>query len=458
MEQRVKVGATISYGFILFAFGLLYSMNMVFWAYFMTDIQKFPTVLMAKTISIASIVDIFAVVIVSVLLQKLYPRIKYGTWLLIGPIVVAICFALMFFPATGLSVTAKAFLYGGAYILQCWFQNIAFGAVNTMVPLMGKHPADRAAFSARKAIGTNTGRLLFGVITLPIILAINGGVKASPNGFFIVVILYGLVFVFANYTMYRYSRQADAELAANYVKDNRKPEPLSEMFRVFFTNRHLIGIIIGDIARILAQFITMGLVAYYFMNITKSMPMFAVFLTTVSVCGIVGSIVGEILGRKFDKRYVYAGGLGLFCLVYLINFFMMTQSAMTFIVIFDIGFFGMAIANSVSIALTSEATLYSELKNNKEVKGFLMTMAIIVPKVSQFISASVIGFGLAGIGYAAGKPMTPDQIVGFNQIFNLVPAAFLALGIIALLTLNKLSTAKVNEIQEMIKAKQQSAK
>ncbi|UWG98419.1 MFS transporter [Dehalobacter sp. DCM] len=447
MEQRVKTGATISYGLILFAWGLLFSMNTAFWAYFMTDIQKMPTILMAKTLLVANVVDFCMVIVASILLQKLYPKVKYSTWLLVGPIVVAVGFAVMFAPVGDISVTAKAILFGGAYCIQAGFQNIAFGAVNTMVPLMGKHPLDRAAFSARKAVGTNAGKLVYGVITVPMIMAINGGVKASANGYFAIVILYGIVFIAANYLMYRYSREADIALASEYIKSDKKSEPLLELFKIFFTNRHLLGIIIGDIVRILAQFITWGLGVYYFMYVLKSMPLFAVFLTTVSVAGLLGSIVGEILARRFDKRYVYAAGLAILFLAHLTNFVLFPKVAVTFMAVLDVGYFGMAIANACAIAITSEAALYSELKTGKEVKGFLMTMAILVPKVSNIISGSVLGFGLAAIGYVAKTPMTAEQLVGLNKLINFIPAAFLAVGIIAILTLNKLSTAKVNEMQ-----------
>lgn len=454
MEQRVKNSVINSYGFILFSSAFLITMSMTYWAYFMTDVAKMPPILMAKTLLVANIVDWCMVFVASIAMQKLYPKIKYRTWLLIGPIIMAACFAVMFAPITA-PVGVKAIIYGGAYCIQTGFQIVAFGAANTMIPVLGKLQEDRSAFSARKAVGNNLGKIGFGLITLPLILMINGGEKAAAPGFFVMVIIYGLFFIGTTANFYRLAKSGDAEATALEAKGEKTS--ILDMFKLFFSNKHLVSAILADSTRLLAQFIIYGLAVYYFRYVLNSMPKLSIFLTSIAVAGVIGSLVGEFLQKKFDKRYVYMSGLGLLVVCLIVNFIAATTNVTTFIAILDIGFFGMMVANSSAVAILSDATLYSELKSGKELKGFMMTMGMLVPKLGNLISGIVVGFGLAGIGYVANTPMSAETMSGLVKIINLVPAAFLILGILILYFFNKLSTSKVTEIQAEIAARKSNA-
>jgi len=231
--QKAKSGAIWAYGFCLFTFGLLFGMNTSYWAYFMTDIAQMPTELMAKTLVVANVCDWIMVFVAAIIIQMTYPRIKYRTWVLVGPIVVAICFSIMFLP-TNLSDTGKAFLYGGAYCFQTVFMSLMWGGINTLVPLLGKRQEDRAAFSARKAQGNQLGKVVFGFVTLPLILLINGGEKAKGTGFFVMTVIYAIIFLASFVIMWRYAKDADEE--ALLLKEEEKT-PLLEMLKYSLLTR-----------------------------------------------------------------------------------------------------------------------------------------------------------------------------------------------------------------------------
>lgn len=449
--KKAKTGAIWAYGLCLFVWGLLFAMNTSYWAYFMTDVAQMPTLVMAKTLLVANICDWIMVPVAAVLMQKLYPRVQYRKWLLIAPIVVAACFIVMFMP-NSLPIGTKAVLYGGAYCFQTVFQSLMFGSLNTIVPLLGKRQEDRVAFSSKKAQGNQLGKVVFGLITLPLILLINGGVKEGAAGFFTMTIIYGVLFVGGFAYMYFAAKEADAE-AVNLKKEAHPP--ILDMFKILFTNQHFLSVIGADSCRYTAQFVVWSLSVYYFKYVLGNMAMLTVFFTTMSIIGFCGAVVGEFLGKKIDKRKVYMAGFAVLALAHLVNFFV-APVASTYIVLISIGYFGMGWSNANAIALTSDGAVYSEWKSGKEVKGFMMTISMIVPKIANIIVGSIVGFGLASIGYVANTDMTPETVSGMIKLVNLVPIGFLVLGILLILFINKLSPAKMNEIQLELQAKRVS--
>lgn len=455
MVQKVRAAAVNSYGFVLFAWGLLFAMNTSYWAFFMTDVAKMPVTLMATVLLVSNIVDWCMVPVAGILLQKLHPKyVKYRTWLLIAPTVVAVCFVFMFInPA--ISMGAKAVLYGGAYCLQTVFQSLMFGTLNTLVPLLGKRQEERAAFSARKAQGNQLGKIAVGLIALPLILAINGGDKAGAPGYLVATIIFGVTVVCANLIMYRFSKEADAE--AVVLEQKGEKLPILEMFKIFFTNLHLLSAVLADSTRYIAQFIVWGLSMYYFSYVLKNLAYLPVFFTTMSVVGFFGAILGEFLAKKLDKKTVYMMGLGILALAHLANYFI-SKDPITYIVIISIGYFGVSWANANAIALQSDGAVYSEWKSGKEVKGFIMAMCMVVPKIANIVNGIVIGFGLAAIGYVAGQDMTPEMMSGMTKLINLIPAAFLCLGILLLYFFNKLTVDKMKEIQADLQARMETVR
>ncbi len=132
------------------------------------------------------------------------------------------------------------------------------------------------------------------------------------------------------------------------------------------------------------------------------------------------------------------------------------KTTTSFILFIAFQYVGLTLSNCASPAMYADATDYSELHYGKEGKGFLMSMANMPPKIALIITGSLTALMLSVIGYRAGIESSPAIVSGIKNLTHFMPIASSALAAVVTLVFNKLTMARVQEIQDQIRRKSES--
>ena len=114
MTERLKKTLLYTYGVPDMFFSMMISMEVYFFAIFLTDYAQFSLAVVAQILTVTSVIDIVCALVGGVILQKVTLRFggKYRSWFLIGPPLVVPLIVLQF-TKIGSDLTA-------AVIIRVW--------------------------------------------------------------------------------------------------------------------------------------------------------------------------------------------------------------------------------------------------------------------------------------------------------------------------------------------------
>ena len=159
----------------------------------------------------------------------------------------------------------------------------------------------------------------------------------------------------------------------------------------------------------------------------------------------------QLVNKFMDKRHIYTSGLFL-CLVGHTLAYLFARDLITFIIFMGINQIGISFMMGISFAMFSDCLDYGKLKTGKDATPFIMNLSNLSPKLGKIVSSGVIGFSLAAIGYVADMEYTPQLAASIRAILHLVPMVFIALALVITTLFNKLTTARVLDIQNQLRA------
>lgn len=220
------------------------------------------------------------------------------------------------------------------------------------------------------------------------------------------------------------------------------------MFALLFKTPPMLGIIISDSMRILAQFLLLGCAMYIFTYIYQNTAMFAVMMSSLGITALLTTFIVEFLIKYINNRKIYVGGLILFALGLAAAYFAPTPQL--FAICIAISYIGIGLANTNGTAMVGDAAIYCEWKHRKEVKAFMGAMGAMPPKFANLISGALLGFGLIKIGFVAKTEMSLETLNGLKMMGTLLPALCLVIGIICFLLLNRLKADRLKSINDEV--------
>lgn len=442
------------------SWSMMNQLNSSLWAYFMTDVAMIATTMLATILIAAKALEWVGAIIAGVIMEKTILKWgKYGSWCVVAPPFAALCFVLMFVNP-GLSPALTGVWFGLWYSLLMFFVAFITATQTTMVALIGaRSRQDRAFLATKRAQGSQVGQFLFGLIGLPIILYINGGIKDAPLGYPVLGIIFGIVCILMYYLLYKNipegldTKYATKEERIAAARDAAKSQSVGvlEMFALLFKTPPMLGIIISDSMRILAQFLLLGCAMYIFTYIYDNTAMFAVMMSSLGITALLTTFFVEFLIRFINNRMIYVGGLTLFALGLAAAYFAATPQM--FAICIAISYIGIGFANTNGTAMVGDAAIFCEWKHNKEVKAFMGAMGAMPPKFANLISGALLGFGLISIGFKAKTVMSPETLNGLKMMGTLLPAFCLVIGIACFLLLNNLNAIKLKSINDEVMAR-----
>lgn len=457
---KLKVSTMYGYALAVFGFGLLVGMNTYYTNFYLTDIALIPMVSIASLLLVCRVGDMILVPLVGGLVEKTNMRWgKYRSWLLVGAPLLAIFYTLIY-TNLNVSIPMKMVFFTTVYLLAHVFVNLVFGTLYALIPLMTKTNYERSSLSAIRTQLQSFATILFGFIAMPLLLFFTGNGAKVPGatGFTITTGFFAIIMVVMFFIAFLVTKPFDLPQFKNAIVANNggKKSSISykEITKRLFKNQHIIALITADTLRLVGIFGFSGLLAYYFIYVLNDLPMLAVFLGSTGIISFVIATIFPLITKKVDKRTMYILGYAIVVVSQLCAWiFAKDTTSFIFFIVFH--YIGMTFSNCAGPAMYADATDYSENQFGKEGKGFLMSMANMPPKIALIITGSLTALMLSSIGYYAGIESTPEIISGIKKLTHFMPAITAGLALIVTVLFNKLTIAKVQEIQKEISEKAQ---
>ena len=461
--RTVSYGAATALGGAAMSWSMMNQMNSSMWAYFMTDVALVATAAMATILLVAKILEWVGALIAGVIMEKTILKWgKYGSWCIVCPPGVAICFVLMFTNPFGAIPVLQGIWFGLWYSVMMFFVAFITATQTTMVTLLGsKSREDRAFCATKRAQGSQLGQFLFGLIGMPLLLLLNGGTKDNAFGYPILAILFGVICIVMYRVLYHnipkgldtvYETKEERQAAAKSISSNRVGT--LEMFKLLFKTPPMLGIILSDTTRLLAQFTLLGTALYIFTYVYGDSSMFAPMMSALGITALLTTFLVEVLIKFIKNRTLYVMGLAIFAIFLVCAYFAPTP--LLFAIFIACSYIGIGFANSQGTAMVGDASIYCEWKHKKEVKAFMGAMGALPPKFANIISGAVLGFGLVAIGFVAHTEMSAATLNSLKMIGTVIPAIFLVIGIICFLLLNRLTPDKLKVLNDEVNARREA--
>ncbi|HHX73465.1 MAG TPA: hypothetical protein GX699_00990 [Firmicutes bacterium] len=438
---RLKESVINAFAFGTLGFVLMMCLISSYYVYFLTDVVGIGAAAVGSLLLVARIVDTVSVPVSGGIVEKTNLRWgKYRSWLLIAPPMAAV-FGVLMFTDFALPAGVKLMFMGCMYIVAHVFLNLSEVAQFALYPVIATTAEDRVRLSCRRVQVMSSGQILFGLITMPMIMALGGGNEA--RGFLLTIIVFAVLQVAGFLLMAHAARGFEPETA---VREKRQAVTVREMARQIFHNRPLVVLVLAEISRNTAFSIVFSFAVYYFKYVARDMSGTTYFFTSLSAGALLGSLLGQPIARSFAKKTTWVIGMCISCAAMLAAWRFAGQTAVfiAFCALFSVG---NSIVLNLSSVLFSDVSDYAEWKTGKNAKGIVMSMTSMPIKAAIALAGGLAGYSLALVGYEANKVPTAAVTDAISSLTTLIPA-FLALLSVIIFQFYNLTDEQLARIQQ----------
>ena len=385
----------ISYGFADIYGGGAFVVISTFFTVFLTKALGMPTALAGTIPLIGKIWDAVTDPVMGNIADR--TRSRFGPkrfYILIGSIVSAITFALLWIPLYAAGTTGQYVFYVMMYMLFSTGFTIVMVPYNALLPDMVEDYTVRARFSGTRMIFSSFGAILAGLVpTLLITENTNAGQYLTVALIFAVIFLISILLTFLG----TWERQKPV------VKIGFR-ESFVQSFTVYKSRsfRLLMGIFVfGQGA---ADFVT-GLAVYYVDDVLNAYGggNFTLLMGVILLSQFLGMILFTPIMARTSKRFPVLVGTPVRMLATLAMLFFSHEGA-SFTVILALSFvigLGMAGCSTSIYAILADMADVDELITTVNRPGTCSGMATFIRKIATGFSSAIIGVLLAMVGYDA---------------------------------------------------------
>ena len=313
---------------------------------FYTDVMKVSPALVGTLMMVARFVDAFTDVAMGQIVDRSKPSKhgKFKPWLLRVCGVVAVASFLIY--GSWFADMPMGFKVVYMFVTYILWGSFAYTAINipygSMASAITANPQERASLSTFRTIGATLAGTVIGVI-LPLIVydtvtvgdevaqVLNGPKTSIAAAVCSVgaVVCYLLCF----------------KMCTERVKVEQKTEKfdLGKLLKGLVTNRSLIGIVVASICMLLVQLTSQTMTGYvypdYFGNVkAQYLAGVAALIPTFVLAAVIGK-----LQSKFGRKELAIVGSIFGAVVFGIAFFLQTENAYLFVVLYCIAYFGLSV-------------------------------------------------------------------------------------------------------------------
>ena len=314
----------------------------------------------------------------------------------------------------------------------------------------GLHHSDIGGYTTLFEMKRSKELLLCTVGFVPVMNLIEGNQQLGYIFAATLFSLFGLLFMWICY-----SGVKERYVETQPTNPAQKPG-LLQSFRAIAGNRPLFILCIANLCTLGAFNVKLAIQVYYTQYVLND-PILLSYMGFFSMgCIFIGVFLMPGAVRRFGKKKVYIGGLLIWVLGDLLNYFF-GGGSVNFVAFSCLAFFGSAFVNSLNWALVSDTVEYGEWRTGVRSEGTVYTGFTFFRKVSQALAGFFPGWMLTQIGYVPNVAQADHTIEGLRQLIFIYPSALAVVTIVAMGCFYSLNEKMYVRIVEEIEARKRTA-
>lgn len=425
LTLKLSLREKCAYGMGDVGSNLMLSIGTLYLLKFYTDELGLPAFYGGVIFLVAKFFTAFTDMLTGVLLDSrrtIGPKGKFRPFILYASIPVALV-ATAQFMTNGFELPVKTAVATVLFMLFGLFYSLMNCSYGAMVPAITKNPNERAQLAAWRQGGATVGLLICTVGFMPIQAMFNA---SSSLGYLMAAMLFvtgGLCCIWWCYSGVK-------ERYVEVMPAHHKPSILKS-FCAIFRNPPLLVLCIANLCTLAAFNIKLAIQVYYTQYVLNDIHLLSWMGFFSMGCILVGVLLVPTVVKRFGKKQVYLGGLILWAVGDVLNFFWGSSSLM-FVLFSCMAFFGTAFVNSLNWALVPDTVEYGEWKTGIRAEGSVYTGYTFSRKISAALAGFLPGIMLTQIGYIPHIAQSEATLLGLRQLIFLWPCS---LAIIAAVTM-----------------------
>lgn len=436
-NSQIPTKECIAYALGDTATNLVWRTLMTFLGFFYTDVYGISPAAMGTLLLVSRILDGLSDVGMGVIADRTQTRWgKFRPWILWTAVPFGILTVLTF-TTPDLGETGKivyAFLTYNALMIVFTASNVPYSA---MTGVISPNPAERTRLSSFRFGGAFVGALLTLGLNQPLVnLFGQGDDTVGYKWTMVVFAVVAVVFFLITFAMTNERVKPAPVEKINLWKD------LGDLFR----NRAWFVLFLVGLSLITVNTLRQGSTMYYFAYFLDSKGLAGMYFVITTIGAFIGAVLTAKLVALFSRKAVI---LGAFAVMAFGSLAMYSVSREGVVPVFVLGFIIEAASGPIVtlfFAMLADASDFSELKMGRRATGLVYSAGTVSFKFGSGIGGSLVGFVLAGTGYVADVPQTPEALNGIKVLMSLLPAAGCFVGMAAFM-LYPISDAKLEEIR-----------
>jgi len=448
------------YGIGDFGFGLMTSVELYLFVFFLTNVAKFSLPMVALIGSITSIVDAVLSPFYGAIISGTKP-LKWGrnrSWMLIAPPLVVLLYIFQFTKIGTESLAA--FIVCAGFILSHIAWNIPWVANVALIPVLANNPEERALLASRRATYTALAGVVFSYTGPPLAKYLGQATNNEILGYALLAGIMAFVMMIGYWTVFKITDgyeptgQAQSAAAASSQKVSIKA-----MINSLVQNPPLIVLLLSDFLRYMVSFVMTAAAAYYFTYVAQNMALYPTYLLLGGIAQVIGAHMAGTLSKKLSSRNTSILGLFGLAISLIMCKFVAMNLGMFFVVVLISRIF-LGLLTSVMVGLYSDVSVYAQWKTGEDASPFVMGLMTLSLKTAVISRGTIIPFVLSAAGFVAGAdPATASLALktGVVNVFVFIPGCF-ALASAGILAIGyKLTREKLMQLQNEINQRKAEA-
>jgi len=438
-NREGKMWSKCAYGFADIYGGGAFVIISTFYTVFLTKALGMPIALAGAIPLIGKVWDAVIDPIMGNMVDRTHS--KFGSkrfYILIGSIISAITFVLMWVNVSSTSLVAQFLFYEGMYMLFAAGFTIVMVPYNGLLPDMVDDYTTRSKFSSIRTIFSTFGAIIAGLI--PTVMIKD---NTNPSLYLDVALIFAVIFFVVIILTFAGTWEKEKPVVKLGLK-----ESFTQSFTVYKSHSYKLFIAIFLCGQGAADFVT-GLAVYYVDDVLHCYHsgMFTLLMGLLLVAQFLGTIIFSFIMPRTSKKFPILLGFPiriaatlalLLCSREYANEIMVAGPMSLFHVMLLLSFIiglGMA-ASSVSIyAILADMSDVDELITSINRPGTVSGMATFIRQIATGLSSGVIGVLLAMVGYdevaaKEGLPQVAAVQTGITQIYVWAPIILMAFTIV----------------------------
>ncbi len=437
---KLSLKEKISYGFGDFGNGFMFDLGQSYLTKFFIDSCGIGAAAVAGIFSLTKIFDAFMDPLAGSIIdsRKAGKSGKFRPVMMISSIILAIL-TVVTFTMPNIPVSTKIIYAYATYMawgLVYSFTNVPYGS---LASVMTRDVEERSQLATFRQAGSLGAQLITGVAFVPILMMF-----ANPRiGYPIAAAIMALVGVISFFVCFSNTKE---HVVINREGKSEKATA-KDYFKVVFTNRPLLCLILMQLFTISAMNTNNGMMIFFCQYNLGDIHLQPKVNGIMIGCSVIGIFAIPFLVKKFGKKKTAMMGFIIGIIANGLNFIIPTNPT-TFTVLVTVGYVALAIPNGVTWAFVSDAIDYGHWHTGIRKEGVTYAAFNFSRKIAQSIAALVSAGVLGMTGYVANAQQSATTLLGIKGAMTLYPAVALAIAAIVVGILHNLPDDKYRKVAQ----------